>query len=1732
MTTMNFSANEVERATGLFLDTIGELIAERRREIPTLWASACKDTWTISLRDFKSGHPIVCNHQDESLDGLPISSSSSSEEGSGASSNISSERLSQPRSHFPNIISRYTSGLSHSFSQSKEKSSSRRVAAFRPSQRSSELFQIPDDPSSSSANTSSKTIKNVSTGQSAPDHTIASSQPGSHCKKCTGDDPTTFPFVSDVAPLAILMVLEAVQNHNELSFSPMTPAYIPDRPEYLSNGMSFRVTRVPWQQVRADTEGRIVSDAVYKRLNRNAPRKAWLDFMKDLVVTHHMTYHVSDSHKRNVVKLLGLGWERIIDDFVGEPTLAPVIALEYASYGTLQDLFYSSSFLSSYQQKLRLLSDIAEGLQALHFSNVTHGDVKPNNILVCKDQTHGILAKLSDFGLSIIDPEAGAEFQRLPGGTEEYLAPEAHRLIARDQLKYTDVYSFGVVVWQTLLGGTVPFFSPRYLDGQFLSKAEIQRLKTGKHAEMADAYGIRVDEQQFSRLNRGDELQQQSYQPPEDPVNALLVAMARDSLAEMSGIAINNAEPFGSSSEFGIFLSVLQISLSSCPIHRRLESVLILLGKPYERRQISISKIMWKAKVEMALQKNLRYQTVTARSKELYSTIFEQFFVTLQRNPNCHDLNKLSHWDAVLARHLSSSLVEYYIWKFLGGDHSETTRDSLLTYLALCSSAGDLDMCSAGLSIHQLLGVNMRWVNLYTTGTALAMIKGDNNLWNIRHPASVKFQAQLTKGLIKRFQEEQIDGEQNRIAAHVLMELEIGPFDVNYQNNQGDTLLNLACQSGNFPLVFQLITDHGASASISNNYGEEPIHWLHQIPSEDSHIVEAITVLLAQAGADIEAFAQPRVADYSLSFSNNYLFPTPLLRAVARQNLSAVSCLVQIGADISVSQSAIYAQINMSPLSLACAMLEYECLGVMLADWKPGSDPMDPDNVEVRGLWEEAIGGLSGRDRIKIHGDQYALNVSRTLAVLTAYLGPGWLVRKTQSSLLYAVEGGDLVWVEALLNSLFSDPMKAVLADLQKGLECAVAQGYKHIVAKLMEYGALPLLPHRWSMNNYTAGRPGKWSEGLIDKMTDEMYESGHVCANTKCSLHLCATGGVDGVAIAESILRYPIVNECLKPALPDANDHGLSHFVIATIDGKYPRLNRPDENHYTPLYEAMAHGEFALAQCYLDQGASLPHQIEYLLKRSPRKPPFNLTRRVFGRVQPQANWGLHPAAELKNWSLEEGTIITATADACRAFDEFNKERCWRAVLSVFNSPSELLAKAEDGRDALEIAIDAVDRVTLDMLVKYLQKHPNVFVNYSVVDRIRDRLLADPPSHVADSVVKERVVSYRRDLGDMVNTMLSAGDNGIPINTRSDISERILEHVTNEFTILLVGFTQRGNGNISKDKFKSDMERFINAFMMALYSCQQSSHEWNNVLEGLKKGLTKLLSPYFGISFCRQEYLGRRAAKVELTSKKKSISPHNLHSVGWNSRQSEITIGAGNSELKNLRGIEPLLDWPLYRKTVVAELRIASPTNSLPLPNFANVPLQYLTLQNLGFVMGTRISIPGADYFTATMLRASCPNRTTRICERENRPDRAYYFKSLQTKGERLSKTNMKTQENKLKYFENVIQRINPFADNVALKEMARLMRDLVCAHAENLVDTRELTKIDPEDMHPLFGKARVERMGENATYMDLPMDAYIESGQKLQQELLKEYERCGRDLPDELKRILNLEYEQSDDNE
>jgi serine/threonine-protein kinase len=111
----------------------------------------------------------------------------------------------------------------------------------------------------------------------------------------------------------------------------------------------------------------------------------------------------------------------------------------------------------------RLFNIYAQVLDAVGFlaalpTPISHGDIKPHNILVGA----GDLVKLTDFGSSAL-PEEIYVRTRENGGTVLYAAPEFSDSVSRkgtfDDLLRGDIYSLGVLLYQ-LLTGQLPHDTP------------------------------------------------------------------------------------------------------------------------------------------------------------------------------------------------------------------------------------------------------------------------------------------------------------------------------------------------------------------------------------------------------------------------------------------------------------------------------------------------------------------------------------------------------------------------------------------------------------------------------------------------------------------------------------------------------------------------------------------------------------------------------------------------------------------------------------------------------------------------------------------------------------------------------------------------------------------------------------------------------------------------------------------------------------------------------------------------------------------------------------------------------------------------------------------------------------------------------------------------------------------------------------------------------------------------
>lgn len=123
------------------------------------------------------------------------------------------------------------------------------------------------------------------------------------------------------------------------------------------------------------------------------------------------------------------------------------IEMEYFPSLTLAQLLDAGEegFVASYAKLLDVFQQVLDGCAHLHRLGMSHGDIKPQNILVSAD-----CVKLTDFGSSIL-PDDMYTRTRENGGTILYSAPEivGVPLSTRDRSGrfLSDIYSLGVLLY-------------------------------------------------------------------------------------------------------------------------------------------------------------------------------------------------------------------------------------------------------------------------------------------------------------------------------------------------------------------------------------------------------------------------------------------------------------------------------------------------------------------------------------------------------------------------------------------------------------------------------------------------------------------------------------------------------------------------------------------------------------------------------------------------------------------------------------------------------------------------------------------------------------------------------------------------------------------------------------------------------------------------------------------------------------------------------------------------------------------------------------------------------------------------------------------------------------------------------------------------------------------------------------------------------------------------------------
>jgi len=148
----------------------------------------------------------------------------------------------------------------------------------------------------------------------------------------------------------------------------------------------------------------------------------------------------------HIVTIFGVGQHRDI----------PYMALEYLEGGTLRGRMRGSRM--GEREAIRVALAIAEALEESHAHGVTHGDLKPNNVVIPRDGRIRVL----DFGLARIvsrptvprehedDLEATDDDDEGTYGSPEYMAPE--QWLGAETGAPADVWSLGVILFEMLAG--------------------------------------------------------------------------------------------------------------------------------------------------------------------------------------------------------------------------------------------------------------------------------------------------------------------------------------------------------------------------------------------------------------------------------------------------------------------------------------------------------------------------------------------------------------------------------------------------------------------------------------------------------------------------------------------------------------------------------------------------------------------------------------------------------------------------------------------------------------------------------------------------------------------------------------------------------------------------------------------------------------------------------------------------------------------------------------------------------------------------------------------------------------------------------------------------------------------------------------------------------------------------------------------------------------------------------
>jgi serine/threonine protein kinase len=159
---------------------------------------------------------------------------------------------------------------------------------------------------------------------------------------------------------------------------------------------------------------------------------------------------IRNRFKNEANALIKLNHKNIVQiyDYVEQDNFACLV-MEYINGYTLDEYITRVSGPLPSARAINIISSILDAVQLAHDSNILHRDIKPGNIMICKD---GCTVKIMDFGIAKLTDSSNLKATNANAqlGTPFYMSPEQVKGLSFTRL--SDIYSLGVTFFEMVTG--------------------------------------------------------------------------------------------------------------------------------------------------------------------------------------------------------------------------------------------------------------------------------------------------------------------------------------------------------------------------------------------------------------------------------------------------------------------------------------------------------------------------------------------------------------------------------------------------------------------------------------------------------------------------------------------------------------------------------------------------------------------------------------------------------------------------------------------------------------------------------------------------------------------------------------------------------------------------------------------------------------------------------------------------------------------------------------------------------------------------------------------------------------------------------------------------------------------------------------------------------------------------------------------------------------------------------